>query len=111
MITVANIPGEFHYRSRCVINAVELWLEFRWNERDNAWYMSMYDLEDDPIFEGEKVALGALIGARKRYDPRWPGGCFLADDTSGANVEAGLDDLGARVQLRYFTRDEALAVA
>ena len=75
-------------------------LEVRWNRRDTAWYLSLYDALDAIVVAGRKVVLGApLLG--RLVDPRLPPGMLLAMDTSGQNLDAGETDLGDRVQLVY----------
>lgn len=74
---------------------------FRWNGRDSAWYFDLSDSDGNPLLSGRKVVLGAFLLARFRT-PGLPPGEMQAVDTSGANVDAGLDELGARVQLLYI---------
>jgi hypothetical protein len=75
--------------------------ELHWNARDGAWFMSLYDANDEPLVAGRKVVLGAdLLG--HSADPRLPPGALLIIDTSGANEDPGRDDLGARCLLGYL---------
>lgn len=78
---------------------------FRWNSRDASWYFDLADVEGNPLLSGRKVVLGAFLLARFRT-AGLPPGEIQAVDTSGANVEAGIDELGARVQLLYFESTE-----
>ena len=54
--------------------------------------------------------LGAFLG-RRCVDPRFPAGVMVAVDTSGEGRDAGLDDLGTRVQVLFYSGEEILAVA
>jgi hypothetical protein len=75
-------------------------IDFRWNERDEAWYMDIFTETEDELARGVKVALGAVI-LRKYSDDRFPPGKFFAADLENTHREAGLDDFGARVRLYY----------
>lgn len=80
-------------------------LEFYWNSRSGYWFLSVYDVDGNPIVSGRKVVLGApLLGRAERV--AGPPGVLMAFDTSGTDEEAGVADLGARVQLIYFESTE-----
>lgn len=84
--------------------------DFRWNERAGAWFMDIFDENEDPIRVGVKVVLGTWLG-RRCVDARFPPGAIVAVDTSGAGLDAGLDDLGTRVILLFYSGPEILAAA
>ncbi len=76
-------------------------IETRWNERAGLWFLSVSDKDGVPISAGRAVVLGAdLLG--KTVDARRPPGVILAIDSTGEDIEAGRDDLGARVQILYI---------
>lgn len=79
--------------------------ELYWNQRASAWFVSVADVDGQPIVSGRKVVLGAqLLGRAVR--PAGPPGLLIAIDTSGASLEPGIADLGGRVQLVYFDSTE-----
>jgi hypothetical protein len=89
-----------HYDFSSTLEGKLLTLELRWNERSGAWFLALYDDTGAAIFSGRRVVLGAdLLG--RSSDARLPPGTLIAYDTSGANHDAGRDDLGTRVQLLY----------
>lgn len=93
------------YDLSIALDGVVYTLRFLWNRRDSAWYMDVGDEDGVPILNSIKVVVDFPIGARCR-DERWPPGLFLAVDTSTLRADAGLHELGDRVQLLYFERAE-----
>lgn len=86
-----------------------------WNERaDNrtltgertqgAWFFDLYAGEE-PIVYNVRVACGVRIADHVRH-PLFRDGALVAVDTSGRGVDPGRYDLGERVQLVYYPRDE-----
>jgi uncharacterized protein DUF6983 len=80
-------------------------LRFRWNRRLGLWFMDVADEDGGIIQASIAVVIDFPLGARMR-DSRWVGGFFLAVDTSTAHTDAGVTDLGDRVQLLYFQASE-----
>jgi hypothetical protein len=99
------IPSEFNYRVNSVVDGVEYIFDVRWNGRDEAWYMDLYDVDEDPIRTGMKIVLGSLIG-RRSVDPRYPAGAFVASDLSNSGTDATFDDLGVRVVVFFYSFEE-----
>ena len=79
---------------------------FRWNARDSSWYFDVVDDDQTVIAAGIRIVLGAYLGRRVQHD-LFRNGVFIAIDTSGQKVDAGLGDFGTRVQLRYYDVVEA----
>ena len=79
-------------------------LEFRWNAREEFWYMNLLTADEDPIAMGIKLVSDWSL-LRRVTDPRKPPGALMAIDTTTSGVDAGFDELGTRVMLLYF--DEA----
>lgn len=90
------------------LDGVTYTLGLQWNERDGAWYLSISTAEGELLVAGRKVVLDALLLSRYR-DARLPRGALMAIDTSGELEEPGLEDLGVRVKLLYFTEAERAA--
>lgn len=92
--------GTAHYDVRVELGEDEFVLTFRWNEREDSWAFDLATAEGEPLLSGIKVVLGWPL-LRQLSDRRRPTGDFLAVDTEGTGVEAGLLDLGQRVLLTY----------
>lgn len=104
-VIVTMQPSEPNYRMATTLGGVQFILDVRWNTREAAWYFDVLQEDETPIRRGLKVTLGLPIGAHVT-DPEWPRGYFYAIDTSQKGVSPGLDDLGDRVQLYWFSADE-----
>lgn len=83
-------------------------LEFRWNVRLGAWFMTVLDGEGTtPLLLGVRLVVDYPL-AQNLVD-RTPPGYFLAVDTGasdGFGIDPGFDDLGSRVQLWYVPEAE-----
>lgn len=82
---------------------------FRWNSRDVAWYMDVYEIDETVVVLGVKLVLGTYVG-RMCPHPLFAEGIFIVIDTTNKHKEAGYDDMGTRVELWYCSANE-IAVA
>jgi hypothetical protein len=108
VILIPFQPGIASYQLAVNILATEYILDVRWNERDSAWFFDLLDENSNQIVSGNKIILGGLLA--KTASDKGPRGVFIAKDTSGNGQEAGLDDLGTRVIVRFYTPEEILAL-
>lgn len=102
------IPSEFNYRVQTTIDGTSYLFDLRWNGRDESWYIDVLEVDETPIVQGEKVALGALIG-RISTHKLFRRGVLVAVDLSSAGREATYDDLGTRVVVMWMPLSEVLA--
>lgn len=79
-------------------------LRLRWAGREERWYMDVSDEDRVMIYAGIALVLNFPLGIRCASDRIFPG-VLMASDTSGANAEPALADLGDRVKLYYFDED------
>lgn len=80
-------------------------LEFKWNVRLSAWFMSIYDEQGTtPILVGLRLVANWLLGSYNTGAQ--PPGAFMAFDTSGQGLDPDFAALGDRVQIVYFTSTE-----
>ena len=100
MQTLPLVPSLPNYRFGTALDGVQYIFDFRWNSRDEAWYMAISSEDGTLIRTGIKVVLGIALGGRVA-DSDFPTGAFFALDLSNAGVEATLDDLGERVAVVY----------
>lgn len=103
-------------------------LEFRWNTRDQSWYMHQYDADEVLIQGSLKCVIGWPIGVLTCADPRKPPGFLIFEDTSNNKQTdptwtegkdlftydqitkvPGYGDLGDRVRLYYVELADILA--
>jgi hypothetical protein len=108
---VGFIPSDPFYEFSSTIDSIALTFNVRWNGRDLSWYFDVLDADRNPIVEGIKLVLGTYLGRRVgARHPLFLNGAFFAQDTSGANREAGFDDLGTRVRVYYATEFDLAAI-
>lgn len=81
--------------------------DFRYNQRENAWYFSVALDDGTELIGGVKVVCGFDL-LRKAADVRLPPGLLIAIPNGKDNSTPGLGELGesARVTLTYFTSDD-----
>lgn len=102
---ISSVP---HYEFVTDLGGASYLFELRWNHRDAAWYMSVSELDGQPIMRGVKIVIGGFLG--RQYQHRLvSSGALIATDLSGANLDAGLDDLGSRVVVARWTSAEIVA--
>jgi hypothetical protein len=77
------------------------------NNRRGLWFFDDFEIDGTPIIRSVAIALGAFLG-RTSTHPLFRVGTFIAVDTTGSETDAGLDDLGVRVEVRYYGIEEAL---
>lgn len=94
------------YDQQVVLEGVTYTLQFRWNVRLGAWFLTVLNSEGATVIHGDaKLVVNWPINAY--VVNRQPPGALVAVDTSseGREIEA-MEDLGSRVQLVYFTTEE-----
>lgn len=110
-------PSLDNYRERVLLDGKLFDLEFYWNERDAAWYLTIYESSQpfnadgsrDPLLSSIKVVLN--YGLLTQFaDRRRPLGELIAVDTEGSFENPGRRELGRRVLLRYYSTAELAEV-
>ena len=106
-VPVQNGPDA--YKVRVELDEAFYGLLFRWNARDDHWYVS-FDKELTPILQGVKVVHGEDLLAQfghMQVDGRLPPGTFEVFDTGpSADRDPDQDTFGDTVLLLYH-EDEA----
>lgn len=89
-----------NYEEQVTLEEATYTFKFIWNYRGEFWSMSILDANDVEIVSG--IAVRVDIDLLKYVgSSRKPPGSLVAYDTSGANEDPGLEDLGGRVILLY----------
>jgi hypothetical protein len=104
-----NIPlltdGTPHYTVETTLEGTGYLFEFRWNARDDSWYMQISDTSENVLLAGVRVVADFPLTSRFTKAGLFPGALF-AVDTGGEGVPPTLTDLGSRVVLVYFESTE-----
>ena len=109
-VIIPLVPSIPWYRITTQIADTPYIFDVRWNVRDAAWYFDLFEIDETPIASGIKIVLGVPLGRRIKH-ALMRCGAFVAKDISGKWKDAGLDDLGTRVQLRYYSALNIISAA
>lgn len=88
------------------LDQVSYGFEFRWNEREGCWYLTLRDGEGNALVSSRKVVIGPLFRNFRGTAGVMQTGDVYVVDTSGTGLDAGLEDLGRRVVLTYASDSE-----
>lgn len=78
----------------------------RWNSRDAAWYIDIFENDLTPIAMGLKLVLGAQLGRSLKHLKFFQDHFLQVIDTSGTRQDAAFDDLGGRVVVAHMPMSE-----
>ncbi len=106
--TIPLQPSVADYTMGVTIDGTHYLMHVYWNDRDSAWYFDMLASDETPIIQGVKIMLGVYLG-RSAGVPPFSNGVLGVYDTSGQMKDAGFDDLGARVQMKWLPITQLLA--
>lgn len=109
VLVLPFIASNGNYQFETYIGDKPYVFDVRWNERDEAWYFDLSENDGRAIASGLKIVVGTHIGRTSRHE-LFSRGVFVAVDTEGNHRDATYDDLGTRVEVRYYPI-EALAAA
>lgn len=104
-VSIATPTGNPNFDVTAVLDGETYTLYFKWNVRWSTWFLEVHDEDDENVLIAG-VALRADYGLAAYFTGRAPPGMFVAVDTSGQGLDPGLNDLGARVQVQYFSAGE-----
>lgn len=93
-------PTLRYFDFQAPLDGVTYTIELRWNQRIAAWFIRVLDEQGDGVLMGDtKVVANWPIAAY--FTGRQPPGAFVFVDSTGAGIDPGLNDLGARVIMTY----------
>jgi hypothetical protein len=103
-LLIPTTPGEPFHSSKVSLEGRDFVLWFRWNQREERWYLHIFDEASEPILMGLKLVSNWDLLHHYRFDPRVPPGELVAADLTKDHSPAGLDELGIgkRVELTYY---------
>ncbi|MCG8433495.1 MAG: hypothetical protein MJA83_05645 [Gammaproteobacteria bacterium] len=90
------------YRQQVTLDGVVFRMLFKYNARDDFWYMDIRDLGGEPIRLGIKLVTGfSLLRLVADTNVR-PAGVMIVADATDQNIEAGLNAIGVDTLLTYI---------
>jgi len=93
------------YSQKTLLDGQTYTLQFKWNDREEAWYLDLLTDLEEPISMGIKIVTDWPLN-RRITDPAAPPGVISAIDTTGAGTNPGFEDLGNKIILVYIDEDE-----
>lgn len=103
---LATQQGLSAWTQRVELDGVAYSLEFAWNERDGAWFISLAQPDGTPLVSGLKLVTNRPLLRRFRYRVGLPPGELYAIDLSGKIAYAGFSDLSNGVTITYYDASE-----
>lgn len=96
------------FRQTTILDGVPYVLEFAFNSREGAYYLSLSTPDGAPLANGIKVMCNRPLLGQGRVDTGLPPGEFIALDAAGDTSPPGLGEMGPglRVQLIYIDASE-----
>jgi len=90
------------FSQRITLDGIEYLFQFAWNDREQRWYVSISDINDNPLAMGLKIVANVPL-LRRFTNPSLPQGDLIACDLSNQFGEPPLyTELGVRVRMFYF---------
>lgn len=103
------VPSIPDYSFATTIEGASYTFGVRWNASAETWTMSVFDEDGIEIVSALPILLGTHIGRHVSH-ALFKEGAFVARDLGpGGNIDAGLDDLGSRVIVVYYTAADIVA--
>lgn len=97
-----------HFVEQTQLDGLTYTLRIHWNEREEAWYLELGDVDAVPIVASRKLVADWPLLQRVKSERKPPGEIYVIDLT-GMGIDPGLDDLGKRVDLIYIDAAEVNA--
>ena len=88
------------YQVTADLNGTTYIFGLRFSNRDGYWFLSLFDEDESPIFEGLRLVLG-IDYCEMFSDERIPEGALQLFNYASPYTECGRDDLGESCQLVF----------
>ena len=95
------------FTQRIELDTVIYVLTIQWNSREEAWYLSIFTDNEDPILSGLKLVPNYQLLDQYEHIEALPNGDFAVIDLEvGSQGVITYDNLGERYQLIYLSESE-----
>lgn len=108
ILSIPTAEDRPFYTQRLRLDDRDYTFSFVWSQREERWYLGIYDEEDVLIKAGIKILANWPMLRWIKFDPRTPPGELMAFDLTIDGSPPGYDELGVgkRVDLTYFAVNE-----
>lgn len=110
ILTVPTLPDEPFYEQTSTFEGVNYGLVFRYNQREDRWYMTIQNETGTDLVRGIKLVTGGVFLTARYRTLGLPPGEFMVGAPLGQPTAPGFGELGEdrRCQLLYITSDDAI---
>jgi hypothetical protein len=110
--TIHVQAGSPNTRQRVVLDGREYVLDLRWSQREERWYLDLYDAIGRLLAGSVKLVVNwPLLYKLRGLEDALPPGELFAISASAAPQDPGLDELGDSVQLVYADSSDVAEAA
>lgn len=109
VIIPTDTTGKPYYSQTLTLDAVSYLFEFRFNFRENCWYLQISTVDGTTLAQGIKLVNNFFLLQRFSDDNLPPGELFSYTGPGIDDSPAGLNDFGKRCILYYISRSEVPA--
>jgi len=102
MIRIPTQQGLAAWSQRTSLDGVDYQLDFAWNGRAGAWYLSVSTIQGDALVIGMKLVTNRPLLHRFHHIPGVPPGEIVALDESASIPWANYNELSNGVDLFYL---------
>lgn len=108
-MTVVELPifktTSARWKSDVTLDKVVYSVQVHWNDREESWYLSLFDNQGNPLACGIKLVCGIDLLKKHKFLPGVPSGHFYVADLNMdlATAVVDWDGLGTRFLLTYVS--------
>jgi len=104
-MTIIPVIKTPFFTETVTLSGTEYVLSFQYNQREDRWYVSLYDTNGNAIYLGRKIVCNIPL-FRKCASGSRPLGDLFAQTLTADDTPPKLEELGDRVKLVYYEPGE-----
>jgi hypothetical protein len=108
MVILPVNPDFGHYEFELDIDDVSYGFALHWNDRAEAWFMTLKDSDGNVIVGSKRLVLDTPLYTKYSDSRLFTDGDILCLDNSNTGQEMAFEDLGNRVGVVFLTFEELL---
>jgi len=104
LLEIPTSPDAPFYSQTSQLEGVDYGFLFVYNQRENAYYLSIEDTAGNPLVKGIKLVCNTFL-LDPFLSPSLPPGKLFVQSSDSNTSPPGIGELGSRCQLMYATSD------
>ena len=102
-----KLNSDYSYKFTTILEQVTYQMRFNWIEKEDAWYLDLYDRGGEPLVLGHKLLYGNIVLTKYNANTEVPQGeLMLLSGTSGDLLRPTFDSVSTGDILYYISSDE-----